>query len=100
MMPFHLSIELNDLPVTLQVEQLDFLADENGLMRYDVRCYHRHAVISVNIESVNKSKDFTFDAMQSTDEAFSGEELFEIVARIKAHNDALRHKLTQTLFNN
>lgn len=100
MMPFHLSIELNNLPVTLQVEQLDFLADENGLMRYDVRSYHRHAVISVDIETVSESKDFTFEAMQSTDEAFNGEELLEIVAAIKAHNDALRHNLTHTLFNN
>lgn len=100
MVPFHLAIELNNLPVTLQVEQLDFLADENGLMRYDVRSEHRNAVISVNIESVNESKDFTFEAMQATDEAFSDEELFEIVAGIRAHNDALRHQLTQTLFNN
>lgn len=100
MVPFHLAIELNNHPVTLQVEQLDFLADENGLMRYDVRSYHRHAVISVNIESVNESKDFTFEAMQSNDEAFSGEDLFEIVAAIKAYNDQLRHQLTHTLFNN
>jgi hypothetical protein len=100
MVPFHLTLELNDLPVTLQVEQLDFLADENGLMRYDVRGYHRHAVISINIESVSENKDFTFEAAQPTDEAFSDEELFEIVIAIKAYNDRLRHKLTHTLFAN
>ncbi|MGN6178404.1 MAG: hypothetical protein ACTHNW_04445 [Mucilaginibacter sp.] len=100
MVPFHLAIELNDLPVTVQVEQLDFLADENGLMRYDVRNDHHHAVISINIESVNASKDFTFEAIQAPDEAFSGEDLFEIVAAIKAHNHGLRQELTGSLSPN
>lgn len=100
MVPFYLAIELNNFPVTLQVEQLDFLADENGLMRYDVRSHHRHAVISVNIETVDKTKDFTFEAVQSPDEAFSGEELLDIVAAIKEYNDQLRHQLTGNLFSN
>ena len=45
MVPFEIEIELNNMPVSVQVEQLDYLADENGRMHYDVRSGLRQAVI-------------------------------------------------------
>ncbi|TSJ44415.1 hypothetical protein FO440_09615 [Mucilaginibacter corticis] len=91
MVPFEIEIEWNDVPVSLWVEQLDYLADENGLMRFDVRGDARRAVISVNIESDPEHLDFTFEAMQAEDQAFSADELLAI---IKAIRDQQQHQPT------
>ena len=88
------------MPVSLQVEQLDRLADENGLMRYDVRADGRHVIISVNVEDDLESEEFTFEAVQAIDESFSGDELFEIIKAIRDHNDRPHLPHNHLLFNN
>lgn len=88
------------MPVTLQAEQLDRLADEKGLMRYDVRADGRHAIISVNVEDDLESDDFTFEAVQATDESFSGDELLAIITAIRNHNDRPQLLYNHLLFNN
>ena len=100
MVPFDLLIELNNIPVSIQVEQLDYLADEKGLMRYDVRTDLRHAVISVNIENDPGHPDFTFDTMQTVDESFSGEELLVIIKAIRDYNDQARFSFNRLPFTN
>jgi hypothetical protein len=100
MVPFHLDIELKDQAVGLDVEQLDYLADSEGIIRYDVRGDLRHAVISVNIENDPQSPDFTFEAMQSTDEAFSGDELLLIIKAIREHNDQAGYPFERLPFVN
>ena len=100
MVPFEIEIEWNDMPVSLQVEQIDYLADENGLMRYDVRTDLRRAVILVNMEADPGHPDFSFEAMQTIDESFSGEELLAIIKAIKQHNDEARQQPDHTLFSN
>ena len=87
MVPFEIEIELNDHAVRLWVEQLDYLADENGLIRYDVRGDACHAVVSVNIENNPGHPDFTFEAMQAADESLSGDELLTIIKSIRDYND-------------
>lgn len=100
MVPFEIEIELDNIHVSLQVEQLDYLADENGLMRYDVRADLRQAIISVNIEDDPAHPDFTFEAMQPADESFSGDELVLIIKAIRDHNDQLRLPFNRLPFSN
>lgn len=50
MVPFQIDLELEHTPVSLTVEQLDRLADEDGFIRFDVRAGERRAVIFVNVE--------------------------------------------------
>lgn len=100
MVPFEIEIELSDVPVSLQVEQLDYLPDENGIIRYDVRNGQRHAVIPVNMEADQAHPDFTFEAMQSIDESFSGEELLAIIKGIRDYNDQVRFPFNRLPFTN
>jgi hypothetical protein len=100
MVPFEIEIELNDVPVSLQVEQLDYLTDENGLMRYDVRSGQRQAVISVKVEADPDHPDFTFEAMQAIDDPFSGEELLAIIKGIRHYNDGLSYPFNRLPFTN
>lgn len=71
----------------MQVEQLDYLANEHGLIRYDVRGDNRHAIVSVNIENDPVHPEFSFEAMQSIDESFSGEELLVVIKAIREYNN-------------
>ena len=98
MVPFEIEIELNNIPVALQVEQLDYLADENGLMRYDVRGDLRHAVLSVNIEDDPGHPDFTFEAMQAEDESFTGDELLLIIRAIREFDAQARYPFNRLPF--
>ncbi|MEZ2334761.1 hypothetical protein AB6735_03965 [Mucilaginibacter sp. RCC_168] len=101
MVPFDLLIELNNIPVSLQVEQLDYLADEHGSMHYDVRINLRQAVVLVNIEDDPKHPDFSFEAIQAIEEDFTGEELLVIVQAIYDHNHRVSLPLNQLpLFKN
>ena len=100
MVPFEIEIKLNEIPVSLQVEQLDYLADENGLIRYDVRADLRQTVISVNIEDDPGHPDFTFDTMQAVDESFTGEELLVIIKAIRDYNDQARFPFNRLPFTN
>jgi len=50
MVPFTVEIELKDQPVSLVVEQLDHLADEEGFVRFDIHTADRRAVLFINIE--------------------------------------------------
>ena len=100
MVPFHIDVIFKDQAVGLEVEQLDYLADREGVIRYDVRGDSRHAVISVNIETDPQSPDFTFEAMQSADEAFSGEELVIIIEAIRQHNDEAGYPFERLPFVN
>ncbi|MGY3212473.1 hypothetical protein [Mucilaginibacter sp. HD30] len=73
--PFQVEIEWQQMPLSLQAEQLDNLADEEGFIRFDVRAGERRAAIFVNIEVhaqvlenhyetlqyPEKSGDFSFD---------------------------------------
>jgi hypothetical protein len=99
MIPFEVLIELNNVPVSVQVEQLDYLADENGRMRYDVRTGLRQAVITVNIEDDPGHRDFSFEAMQAIDEDFSGEELLLIIRAIRDRHFELPSPLDISLFS-
>lgn len=51
MVPFNLTIELQNIPCDLLAEQLDRLADEDGFIRFDVTCGERRSVIYVNVEN-------------------------------------------------
>jgi len=100
MVPFEIEIELNNTPVSVQVEQLDYLADENGRMRYDIRSGMRQAVILVDIGQDPVHPDFTFEAMQAIDEPFSGEELLAIINGIRGFNEQLRVPFNRLPFAN
>ena len=75
-------------------------ADENGILRYDVRTGLRQAVISVNIEADPAHPDFTFEAMQAIDESFSGEELLAIIKGIRDYNDQAHFPFNRLPFTN
>lgn len=100
MVPFEIEIEWNNKLVRLQVEQLDYLADENGLIRYDVRTDLCHAIVSVNIENDPGDPDFTFEAVHATDESFGGEELLLIIKAIRDYNDQSRLSFNRLPFTN
>jgi len=85
MIPFQIEAALNDEPVYLWVEQLDYLADAQGRLRFDVRKDLRQAILVFNTEADPFSPDFTFEAMQSIDQDFSGEELLQIISAIRDH---------------
>lgn len=89
MVPFNLTIELQNIPCDMQVEQLDRLADENGFIRYDVRTENRRAVISVPVDEPLNPGDINFDAVQAIDEAFSDEEMVAIMKAIQDYNREL-----------
>jgi 5,10-methylenetetrahydrofolate reductase len=98
MVPFEINCEIAQKTVSLTVEQLDRLANENGLMRYDVRTGLRHAVITVNIEADPGHPDFSFEAVQAIDEDFSGDELLAIIRAIRQHQIELRSPQNLSLF--
>jgi 5,10-methylenetetrahydrofolate reductase len=98
MVPFDLLLEINNIPVSVQVEQLDYLADENGRMRYDLRSGLRRAVISVNIEDDPGHPDFSFEAVQAIDEDFTGDELLVIIRAIREYQNELRSPQDLSLF--
>lgn len=100
MVPFEIEIELNNIPGSVEVEQLDYLADENGRIRYDVRSGFRQAVILVDIGQDPAHPDFTFEAMQAIGEPFSGEELLAIIKGIRGFNNQLRVPFTRLPFAN
>jgi hypothetical protein len=85
MVPFQIEAKLNDEPVSLWVEQLDYLADAQGRLRFDVRTDLRQAILVFNVEANPVSPDFTFEAMQSIDQDFGGEELLQIITAIRDH---------------
>jgi hypothetical protein len=89
MVPFHLEIELEEGTVGLEVEQLDYLADEDGFIRYDVRSVERRAVISVPIERSSDPDELSFSAVQAADEAFSDEDIVRIMKAIQDYNEEL-----------
>jgi hypothetical protein len=92
MVPFHLDIELQEGPVGLEVEQLDYLADEEGFIRYDVRTEDRRAVISVPIEQPLNPEDVNFNAVQAIDEAFCDEDMVTIMKAIQDYNNRFIHR--------
>jgi len=101
MVPFEILVELNNSLVSLQVEQLDYIADENGCLRYDVRTGLRQAVILVNIEDKPSQSDFRFEAIQAVGDDFTGEELLNIVQAIHDHNTQTNSPINQLpLFKN
>ncbi len=85
MIPFDLVIALNDARVNLHVKKLDVVADENRFVRYEVLTDGRQAAISVDLEEIFESPDFSFEAVQPSGESFDGNELLQIINAIKAN---------------
>lgn len=102
MVPFQVAIELEEQPVSLLVEQLDQLADEEGFVRFDVRAAERRAVIFVNTEDNLKppltpqEAEVYFEAIHYPEQeaafSFSGDftpaEVRLIGQAIREHNSA------------
>lgn len=89
MVPFHLEVELNQGTVGLEVEQLDYLADEQGFIRYDVRTHDRRAVISVPVEPLSNENEIRFEAVQAINEGFCDEDMATIMTAIRLYNQQL-----------
>jgi len=100
MVPFAIEVELNNVAVSLWVEQLDRLPDDDGLMRYDVRSGLRQAVVALKMEADPYQPDFTFEAVQAIDGFFSGEELLVIIKAIRDYNDQARFPFNRLPFTN
>ena len=100
MVPFDILVEIDHRPVSLWVEQLDYLADENGLMRFDVRGDDRRVLLSVDVEADPAHPDFSFEAMQAVDETFSGEELLAMIKAIRDEHNRPAPDLIRLPFNN
>lgn len=100
MVPFNVEIELENTPVSLTVEQLDRLADEDGFIRFDVRAGERRAVIYVNVEdqlsppATAQDAEAYFEAVHypetlpafSTDDEFTADEVKLIANAIRQYN--------------
>lgn len=85
MVPFNLTIELENEPCEAVVEQLDRLADADGFVRYDVTCGERRSVIFVNVENdlpltTPQDAEAYFEAVNYPEQVdyFSEEEVFSL----------------------
>lgn len=102
MIPFPIEIEWQNIPVSLLAEQLDNLADEEGFIRFDVRCEQRRAVIFVSIEEqplphvISPDLESYFEVLHNTrppgafsfDEIFTEGEVERIGKAIRGHFSA------------
>lgn len=88
MVPFELELELENNSLTVSVEQLDHLADEEGYIRFDVRTGERRGVIYVNLED-QVGTEKLLEAI-SMDEDFTTKEVRAIGNAIRQYNHQLR----------
>jgi hypothetical protein len=103
MVPFFLELELDNIMVTVTVEQLQNFADVDGYCRYDITAGERRAVVYVNVEYEDPlppviPQDFEtyYEAIHypeqaqafidDDDERFSSSELNLIAAAIRQYN--------------
>ncbi|MFA6083542.1 hypothetical protein [Mucilaginibacter sp.] len=111
MVPFNLDLELTANPVTITVEQLDRLADEDGFIRFDVSCAERRSVVFVNMENelppvTSQDAEAYFEAVNypeqvsafSEDEVFTPEEVKAIAAAIRKYNNELKVRFAKFMF--
>lgn len=104
MVPFNLEIEFAGKTETINAEQLDRLADEEGFIRYDVTEGMRRAVVYVNVEDqimpleTKQDMDAYFEAVHypenqptfSVDDDFSTAEVNIIANAIRQYDRKLR----------
>ena len=104
MVPFNLEVELAGKPVTINIEQLDRLADDEGYICYDVTEGVRRAVIYVEVEDQSmpletvQDAEAYFEALQypehppafSTENDFASEEVQMVANAIRQHDRKLR----------
>ncbi|MVN91526.1 hypothetical protein [Mucilaginibacter aquatilis] len=88
MTPFYLQIEIESKPLTITVEQLDPLSDDDGFMRYQVASFNHHSVICVN-----DGKSF------GEDETFTTDEIQVIATAIKEYNNGRILRFDQMAFD-
>jgi hypothetical protein len=100
MVPFDLTIELNDMPATLQVEPFDRIADENALPPYDVGPVGRQPIVSADVEDYFQSDEFTFEALHAKDESFIVDEPYVMIKAIRGHDGLLLFPRNYLPFNN
>ncbi|WP_428329692.1 hypothetical protein [Mucilaginibacter sp.] len=97
MVPFNLQIELHERLITLSAEQLDQLSDNLGYMRYQIRTFNHHSVISVNIEDdpLDPEEPLGF----SEEEVFLADEVITIATAIRAYNNSRKLNFDQMHFD-
>lgn len=103
MVPFFLELELDDITLTITVEQLQNFADVDGYCRYDITAGDRRAVVYVNVEYKEPQRPVTtedfenyFEAIHYAEqsqafidqdnECFNTRELNQIAAAIRQYN--------------
>jgi len=104
MVPFNLELELAGKVLTVSVEQLDRLADDEGYIRYDITTDIRRAVIYDNVEDqllpleTGQDAEAYFEAVHypehlpafSLDDDFTAAEVNTIANAIRQYNRKLR----------
>jgi hypothetical protein len=97
MVPFNLQLELNGRLVTLSAEQLDQLTDTVGFMRYQIRTFHHHSIVCVNMENDPLPPDEIIGF--SEDEVFSPDEITTIAAAIREYDNSRQLNFDQMNFD-
>jgi len=94
MVPFILTVETENEPVVLTVEQLERFADVDGYTRYDVTAEGRRSVMYVNVAD-DAPVVYAFDDQ----ELFTPEECRNIAVAIRQYNNEARVVFAQFLLD-
>jgi hypothetical protein len=94
MVPFILTVEAENQPLTITVEQLERFADVDGYTRYDVTADGRRSVIYVNVADDSPAVYAFDDADQ-----FTPDECRNIGAAIRQYNSEARVVFAQFLLD-
>lgn len=97
MIPFNLQLELNAGLVTISVEQLEQLADQEGFMRYQIRTFNDRSVVYVNIEDEPLASPKIIG--YSEDDVFSPDDVKAIATAIRQYNSSRKLNFDQMHFD-